>query len=278
MPSASASQRFLEMCGKIGLMLNRFSPMIFAAAYSLLMPLVLGALALWDPLTTRGIANLKDWQTLVGGVLAIAAAAVGGLFILNQTAETRRHEDERLARQHAAARAVLPLALSALVDYAERVATGLESLRGTMVGRRVVGTPATPFIAPELDPGAISALRDVIESASPPIGQRIAMLISEVQILSSRLRDVSSALRPGSHSLVLSLNILEYTLNAAVIFARGSALFGYARLETDEAPAAFPTEQDLITALNLLGFDESTHEEMYQVARARAARHHTSPA
>ena len=259
--------------------------MAFAAAYSLLMPLAVAVFALWLPLKTTGVTTLKDWQTLVGGVLAIAAAVLGGLFILNQTAESRRQEQARLARQQAAARSVLPLALSGLVEHAERIAVALDALRATAVRRIVRAPTGTTFTAPQVDPKVIEPLRSVIESASELIGDRVAQVIAEVQVLDARVRSVEKSLHPASHgimpgtsSLVTTYNLIDYIINAATIYARSAALFSYARRETDAAPEHFPTEHQLVTALNLLGFDQSTHEEIYGMARARAARHHsTSP-
>jgi hypothetical protein len=74
------------------------------------------------------LATLKDWQSLVGGVLAIVAAGVGGLFIVAQTKELRRQENDRRLRRHKAARAVMPLALSATCEYTKNCATVLRQI------------------------------------------------------------------------------------------------------------------------------------------------------
>jgi hypothetical protein len=249
---------------------DRFSSKLFLAAYALIMPLAVGVFAMWLPLKTHGVSTLKDWQTLFAGVLAIVAALIGGLFVHNQTMEVRRQDNERLARQHSATRSVLPLALSALVEYSEKVALSLEALRPTVRGHRVT---ASAYTSLELDPSVIAPLRDVIATASITVGERVSKAISDVQILSARLRTLSKNLRPGSSSVVLEVNLNEYILNAATIYARGAGLFLYARRETDEAPADFPSEDELYTALNLIGFDEGTHSEIYRMASVRAARH-----
>lgn len=254
-------------------MRNRFNPMIFAAVYSFLMPLAVGVFALWLPLKTTGVETLYRWQTLIAGLIAVAAALIGGAFVINQTRESRRQHETLLARRHAAARSVLPLALSGLVDYAEEAANALESLRSTAAGARVRGHAGTPFVPPAIDPANIDRLRDTIEGASTAIADRVAMVISDVQILDARLRSFTSKLRPGSSSIVVVHNLDDYSINAGTIYARCSELFAYARRETDDAPAAFPTATSLLTSLRLLGFDESTHSEMFEMAKARAERH-----
>src|SRR5688572_15153227 len=68
-----------------------------------------------------GIDWLNTWQTLFGGILAIAAAA----FAIGQT---ERHESRRRQSRHAAARATLPLTLSGICDYATSVAGHLRTV------------------------------------------------------------------------------------------------------------------------------------------------------
>jgi hypothetical protein len=208
-----------------GLMRNRFNPMIFAAVYSFVVPLGLGVFALWLPLKTTGVETLYRWQTLVAGLIAVAAALVGGAFVFNQTRESRRQHETLLARRHAAARSVLPLALSGLVDYAEEAAHALESLRSTAVGHRVRGHAGTTFTVPSFESVSIERLRETIESASDEVGDRIARVISDVQVLDSRLRGFPTKLRPGSSSIIATCNINDYSLNAANIYARCSDLF-----------------------------------------------------
>lgn len=254
-------------------MRNRIDPMVFAAVYSFVMPLALGVFALWLPLKTSGVETLYRWQTLVAGLIAVAAALVGGAFVFNQTRESRRQHDTLLARRHAAARSVLPLALSRLVDYAEEAAHALEALRSTAVGQRVRGHAGVPFTVPSFESVSIERLRDTIESASDEVGDRISRVISDVQVLDSRLRGFPSKLLPGSSSIIAVHNIDDYILNAATIYARCFELFAYARRETDAAPSTFPSAGSLCAALRLLGFDELTHDNIFAMAAVRAERH-----
>lgn len=237
--------------------------MAFAAIFSFVMPLSVGFTASWMALSDKNVGTVRDWQTLIAGLIAIVAALMGGGFVLYQTYEGRRQEHARIARHHAAARAVLPLALSGLVDYAEAVAAALEVLRRTVVSRRVMGFPGVPFVPPVFKPELIEPLRDLVESASESVGERVAKIIEDVQIMDARLRDIPRKIAPGSSSLYLEVNLNGDILLAATIFARCSDLFNYARRRTDDAPQPFPNVKSLTTALNLLGFDEWTHTELY---------------
>jgi hypothetical protein len=165
----------------------------------------------------RWIDVLKDWQTLVTGALAIIAALIGGTYIRQQTTIVEKREQARLKRQHAAARAVLPLALSALVDYAKDCASNLHPPMGSASGSGVL---QRSYVPPTLDPGVIPQLRDVIESADELLGERVSTIISDVQILAARLRSISDP------NTLLTAHVREsLMLRAAVIYARGEELF-----------------------------------------------------
>jgi hypothetical protein len=114
-------------------------------------------------------------------------------------------------------------------------------------------------------------MRDLIESGGP-LSNRIAAIISDAQILLARLRSVARASRPGSSSLILPINLMNYTINAATLYARAAALFEYARNQTNEVPELNSTEQQIRNALNLLGFDATTHDLMYRLVAERARR------
>ena len=252
-------------------MRNRFNPMVFAAVYSFVVPLALGGTAAWMALSPANIGTVKDWQTLIAGVIAIVAALMGGGFVYYQTLESRRQHNALLARRHAAARSVLPLTLSALMENASTIAERLDTLRSSAVGGRVPRGTA-PFEYPEADHNLIGPLKDVIETAPESVSDAIATLLSDIQVLEARLRHAAAAPSTRSTSLVLTLNIVDYIINAATIYARCAALFEYARRETDDAPSTFPSEPQLVSALNQLDFDEATDSEMYALARARARR------
>lgn len=208
---------------------------------------------------------LYDWQTLTAGILAIVGALIGGGAVWRQSNLVERREQRRLDRQHAAARAVLPLALSALVDYANDCASGLRPFLDQALAVSVLThASATQYAPPLLDPTVITGLRDVVESADAVVGERISAAISDVQILTARLRSVARS--RGSDMLITKSNIETYIVGAATVYARGEDLFSYARRETDQPPPLALTEKRLHTALRLMGFDESVHLSLFATA------------
>jgi hypothetical protein len=212
---------------------------------------------------TVGLGLLHDWQELAAGIIAVLAAVVVAIVV-----ESR--ERGRLGRQHAAARAVLPLALSATMDYARACGLSLrDMLESAPQGPMVRNASYAP---PRLDPATIPPLRDAIEAASPPVGERIATVLSSIQILASRLRTLSDDLNTSEH-VVTVWNIHDYILNAAVASARTGDLFAYARRETDRAPAPYPEAKTILGQLAVWGFDISTDPDLYEMAETRAERH-----
>ena len=63
-----------------------------------------------------------DWQTLVGGILAVGAAAVSVYFLRRQISQTDLLHQAELARQHNAIRTVTPIALSSISDFCHAIA------------------------------------------------------------------------------------------------------------------------------------------------------------
>ena len=218
------------------------------------------------------------WGSIIAGLLALTAGWIAYRAGQIQAQATRdasleqsRWEADRLDRRHAAARAVLPLALSASVEYAESCALSLEEFRVSMLPSRAIKLQMS-YEPPSLDPSAIHTMQQVIESTQPIIGERIAELISKVQVLASNLRIIGQAHPLGGAVVRTNLNIEDAILKAAEIFARGEDLFAYARQDSDEPPPAVPSQAGLTKALNSIGFNEATHPKLYEMAIRRAAR------
>lgn len=68
------------------------------------------------------IELLYLWQAQTGAAFALAAAVLGAIVIPHQTGTTRRLEETRRTRRADTLRAVLPLILTELADYAANCA------------------------------------------------------------------------------------------------------------------------------------------------------------
>ncbi len=141
------------------------------------------------------IALLFLWQTQTGAAFAIAAAFIGGAVVLHQTATTRRLEDVRRSRRAAALRAVLPLALSELCDYAARCA----AISAELLAQPSSSPVKAPGLSvPSLPPGLVDQLTELIEASEPDHARPLIVLVRRVQIQHARMRDMQR--RAGSQT------------------------------------------------------------------------------
>ena len=212
---------------------------------------------------------LYDWQSIIAGLFAIVAALIGGMFIRRQIELSDQHEKERLRRKHAAARAMLPLALSSLSEYARECAQLLRNIHIQSQGEAVPLSALQNLKLPALPMDTTNDLRSMVEASGPTEGRAIATTLSNVQVLASRL----SSLHIKSNTQVVVLaNIEDYIINAAEIQARADELFDYARGETEDVPASDPSVDSLRRAIFILRFHETRFDRIRETITRRGAR------
>jgi hypothetical protein len=182
-----------------------------------------------------GNSCLEFWfnryQTFIAGVLAITGALATIRGVRAQIADATIREERRRSREELAARAVLPLALSSLIDYAETC------LRGLRVLTRVARPRAVTAVSfPALPQDIISPIRDCIRSAGPENVRGLADLLDWVQVQHARLRDLEADLRTPRSVLGRKLNVEQAIIDAAELYHRASDLFSYGRRSEEGDP------------------------------------------
>lgn len=157
---------------------------------------------------------LNRYQTLIGALATLAAAAVAYWVVRLQIDHARSHEAERRERADFAARAALPMALSKIVEHAGGCIRIARDQRGS-------GASA-PFSPPPLEviPVLLQAAVEVIDTRRRA---EIADLIASIQIFAARTRDDDSA------SMMLDNQIFD----AADLYQRASRLFEFGRVSMD---------------------------------------------
>ncbi len=194
------------------------------------------------------IVLLFRWQTLTGAVFAIAAAVIGATAILHQTETTRQREEKRRERRAAALRAVLPLALTELSDYAARCATICAEW---LVQSRAQGGSALAFQFPALPTGLVDTLIELIEAIESDHARPLVVLLRRLQIQHARARDIQQRVTGQHGKILLRNNVVGGVIDAAEIHARCSKLFAYAR-GCATVPAAAISSNDVKQALFLM--------------------------
>jgi hypothetical protein len=240
---------------------------VFACVVALL---GLGRVATSSAWFVRG-GDIDHWQTLISGLVAILAALIGGGFVWLQVRASRTQENERMRRRHAAVRAVMPLTLSGLMEYARGCGRALRLLHLATHGESVREAQMRDFEIPSIPTDKIKALADIIEAGDDAVGEAIADLLSNLQVQDGRLRSTKAeVLDPHSHTRsVMKLAIEDFILDTADLYARCEGMLDYARRESESVKRQ-PTDQDLHRALLLMSF----HEAAFDRVKATIERRH----
>ncbi len=210
-----------------------------------------------------------DWQGLEGGGLAIVAALITGKYIVNQTKKSQTIEDDRVARQLRALRAVLPLALSNLADWADACGDVLLKARsragGVGVSKAALGT------MPLLSNDILAQLQGFVEAADTKGAESVANLLANIQIFTARMRN--AGFLPGGYAAKNQVvnDLDSHLLGIGAIAAHVATLFDYSRRRSEETPA-LPGWDGVRTSLKLIGADPLTEPSLFQRLDAREAR------
>lgn len=210
--------------------------------------------------TCKVLKVLFDWQNAYGGIAAVVAAFIGGRYILRQIAEARTAAEELRLREERAARAVLPLALSQLSQYARDCIRMLEPL--------TVNNAAVPadLEAPRIPENTVLSLQVCARHADAFNADKIAKALGKLQINHSRLQSWVQRLREDGHAR--TQQGLEYMWGAADLHAAIADLFRYGRDEDLVRQRA--TVDEVTSALHNAGVWDDSHP-IWELVDRRAA-------
>ena len=154
--------------------------------------------------------------------------------------QSDKQEASRRKRKHAALRAVLPLALSQIGDYAEKSARALHELGLQCQGQQFERLPrmaASANLVQPLPADTLKALSDFIEYSD---GMDVVVLedtVAWIQIHNSRVRHIVESNRDQSGTRVVTrLEITASVIDAAVIYASSGAMMQYSRRQRECLP------------------------------------------
>ena len=212
-------------------------------------------------------ALVKEWQTLVSGMLAIAGATIGASLLYLQLRQERRRELERRRRRHSASRSMLPLALSAITEYTESIARDLQRIRTESGNQEASIGSLTAWKPPPIPDVQATMLTEVIESTSDEMAEVLSELIRQLQVQTSRIRSLRTRAATRHH---LSVHELKDNIRyAAKIYALSASLFPYARRESDAAQSEI-TDKEKRAALRAFGFLSHEIDELIPLPQTPA--------
>ena len=214
--------------------------------WRLIIPLVIlyviGMLGFWAPSYVPPIAALakggvnQEWLGFIGnliaGIFTLIAAFIAWFAVQAQIKTQQRLIEEARAKKEFAARAVLPLSLSALHTYASHCIAALDQLPDPI-------SSGTIFAAPKLPINDVQEIRDAMESMSDVPAKQLAETLQFLQIQHARLIDVEDEVRDGT---LTSYSRQRRMIDALDLNAMIDRSYIYARGNNYKAPRAAAVE------------------------------------
>ncbi|MGO4619954.1 hypothetical protein AB4Z34_33475 [Ensifer sp. 2YAB10] len=169
---------------------------------------------------------LYDYQTIVAG---LAAAGV----VVWQIRQADRFQHDKFEAQRASARAVLPLVLSEISDYAEATSSQLQNMRDRMVRGVFPGNLDVPAF-PVLPGESVDGLRAMVEASHQDERIFLSRLLTVLQVLRSRTRGLVADRRHVR--AIHEDHVLAIMINCAEVYARAAAMYDFGRGESETLP------------------------------------------
>lgn len=191
--------------------------------------------------------SFADWansyQTLIGAVVAVVAALLTILSThkstQSQIRESRRTYENRRAEKLRASRALLPFALTELVQFCE---TTSGELSAALPGHQQLDQPQSgdifvlstgSFKAAQFPEDVLERIQDVIESAPDDIARELGALLTCIQIYTSRLRSLEEQSTRSIAAVKTSYQVIRIMINICELHAQASRCFEYGRFKSN---------------------------------------------
>ncbi len=238
--------------------------------------LLIVVIAIWlgivGPMPAGFTKWLQSWQTLAAAGVASFAAYIAFRNTTRTLCHAERLETNRRSRKHAAVRAVLPVALSQVLGYAERSARALTVLAGRCQNEALEPIIASDAIVEPFPDETLKTLAEFIEYSDSVDVTVLESTVAWIQIHDARLRGIVQDNRDLQHRHVIMRTEIEgRIIDAATIYAGAAAFFEYARRRA-AAPPVVVTWDDVTRALRNMRFWDAEHPRVYQIVTDRAAR------
>jgi hypothetical protein len=182
-----------------------------------------------------GSDDRLQWETLLTGGAAVLAALFTIRKINEQIRQTGQLAADQRNRKARAARAMLPLALSEITEYATACINGLLALQPLFLDESALDrSPAhsdlSSWTLPRLPENVLPLLKECIEYSDDRPAEAMRDMVRHFQVQNTRLIEDLSRLRlnDGVH-LLLWQHIVERIQDSAELCARAAILFPFSR-------------------------------------------------
>lgn len=210
---------------------------------------------------------LFEWQTMIGGGLALLAAFLTILVMQQQIRQAEDIEKNRQNARYIALRSTLPHYLSHICAYAKSVAQELARV-GRLADNVDGRTCSENFNPPIFEGRLIDQLEKVVEAVpQPTLASLLGAILAEMQILASRSRQLSD---PNEMNGMLGIKgmIESYMVQAAKLYVMAESIIPFGRGEDGSLPETllWETVQTKMTFWNL---DEIFYSDIFNTVNRR---------
>jgi len=169
-------------------------------------------------------ALLTKYDGFVGGLLAFGAGLLAYFGIRDQLNQTAAMEEERRKREEVAARVVLPLALSATLDYCQSCCKLIAELFPASSHAHGINMRISKL--PPLPRTELLVQQNTLRFATEPQVTQLSQLLIFSQIQNSRLTELADR---SESTVVTRYSLLARLCDAVKLHFFASRLFEYAR-------------------------------------------------
>lgn len=201
---------------------------------------------------------VKDWQTMIAGVLALTGAWATVASVNRQIRHNSAVEQRRRADEARAARAVIPLALSELSFYSSRCIKVLAALDGQVDG---VVFRRTAKELPTAPSDLVGSFKGAIRFSEGDKQEQISDLLAWFQVHEARLATLRLS---GSAQEDLTLGIPDLIVSSAELHARATKLFHWARGDLERFPRS-----DILASVRECLLDYEAHPNVMRLLNPR---------
>jgi hypothetical protein len=193
----------------------------------------------------------SSWQTFNAGMTAFTASIIA-LYVVGYKERAERE------RKQVAANALMPIALSEIIGFCE---CNFKLLQDAYSKRNITQSKynnSKLYIegeVAEISTWVSEALKECIASSEKKDGKFIAGLLSDLQVMRSRLQSIHNKINSKSELLVNEHTIERHVIELAYIVAKINRLFPFARMKKRlYTGKAF--KKEVINALCCIGCDD----------------------
>ena len=210
----------------------------FYSVNSFIAGLVL-ALAIWIvvQITRCGLDWLKDWQTLITGLLASAAGFLAFFGIRQQIIFQGRLEEEKRLKRNMRDRASLSQPLSNLIGMCRRLIAKMSKPIDDSGSYLVEGNPLVKMDFgnfEQLPQSDLLIISDTIQFADIDPALDISQLVADLQVLNANLNSIEGKDTVEESGQAFLRNAYNYIWRTVLIFARAQRLLYYARRQDED--------------------------------------------